>query len=250
MRLPAPVRALWFMAASGTATLYIAILCMVMAPFDRRDRWFARQMRWLSSVWLRTAGAEIIIESAVPLEELFGRPVFLAGNHQSTLDIPLMALVAGGKIRFFAKSSLFHVPFMGWAMTVKGFTPVYRESARKTKPALDRAVARLRDREASFVIFPEGTRSKTGELLPYRRGAFSLARRAGVPVVPFALEGTGRVMPKGAWGPTPGRVRVVLGAPIETKDLPEHAADLLLEQARTFTDRALADLRRATMQSS
>lgn len=250
MRLPAPLRALWFMAASGAATLCIAILCMVTALFDPRDRFFARQMWWLSSVWLRTAGAKITIESAVPLSELFSRPVFLAGNHQSTLDIPLMALVAGGKIRFFAKSSLFHVPFMGWAMRVKGFTPVYRESARKTKPALDRAVARLRDREASFVIFPEGTRSATGELLPYRRGAFSLARRAGVPVVPFALEGTGRVMPKGAWGPVPGRVRVVLGYPIETKDLPEHAADLLLDQARAFTDRALEDLRRATMQSS
>ncbi len=250
MKLPGPVRAVWFMACSGAATLYIAILCMVMAPFDRRDRWFARQMRWLSSVWLKTAGAEITIESVVPLAELFSRPVFLAGNHQSTLDIPLMALVAGGKIRFFAKSSLFHVPFMGWAMSVKGFTPVYRESARKTKPALDRAVARLREREASFVIFPEGTRSRTRELLAYRRGAFSLARRAEVPVVPFALDGTGDVMPPGAWAPRGGRVRVVLGAPIETKDLPEHAADQLLEQARAFTAAALADLRAAGRRQS
>ncbi len=247
MRLPPPVRAFWFTACSGAATLFIAILCMVTAPFERRDRFFAKQMRWLSSVWLRTAGAEITIESAVPLAELFSRPVFLAGNHQSTLDIPLMALVAGGKIRFFAKSSLFHVPFMGWAMSVKGFTPVFRESARKTKPALDRAVRRLREREASFVIFPEGTRSTTGELLPYRRGAFSLARKAEVPVVPFALDGTGVVMPKGAWAPRGGRVRVVLGPPIETKGLPEHAADLLLEQARAFTARALGNLRRATM---
>ena len=130
-------------------------------------------------------------------------------------------------------------------MWLKGFAPVDRANARRTRPALDDAMERLRQGVNSFVVFPEGTRSVTGDLLPYRRGSFSLARRAGVPVVPFAVDGTGRVMPKGSWGTTRGTVRLRLGPPIETGEAGDLSVDDLMNRARDFTVTALAELQAA-----
>ena len=131
------------------------------------------------------------------------------------------------------------------SMSLKGFTPIDRASARRTRPSLDAAIERMRAGVATFVVFPEGTRSMNGAMGPYRHGTFSLARRAGIPVVPFALDGTGHVMPKGAWGTTPGRVRLRIGPPIEAATVAALSVDDLMVRARTYTEETLATLRRA-----
>lgn len=238
------VRAIGFIAGAGVTALVASTLTWITHPLDTGDRMFASILRWLSRAWLGLAGAEVVIESDVPLAELFSRPVLLAGNHQSALDIPLLGQATGGRIRFFAKRSLFHIPIFGWAMGLKGFAPVDRASARRTRPSLDAAVERMRAGVATFVVFPEGTRSVDGTMGPYRHGTFSLARRAGIPVVPFALDGTGRVLPKGAWGTQPGKVRLRLGPPIEAAASADLSVDDLMVRARTFTEVALAELRR------
>jgi 1-acyl-sn-glycerol-3-phosphate acyltransferase len=239
-------RTFGFIVGAGITALVASSLTWITHPLDTGDRMFAWILRWLSRSWLGMAGAEVEIVSDVPLDQLFSRPVLLAGNHQSTLDIPLLGQATAGRIRFFAKRSLFHIPIFGWAMGLKGFAPVDRRSARRTRPALDAAVARMRAGIATFVVFPEGTRSRDGAMLPYHHGTFSLARRAGIPVVPFALDGTGAVMPKGAWGTTPGRVRLRLGPPIEPATMDGLSVDDLMIRARTFTEEALAGLRRVT----
>lgn len=242
------LRSVVFICGVGTVTLLCSVLTMLTHFVDPGDRMFAAILRFLSWSWVRLAGVDLRVESAVPLDELFARPVFLAGNHQSSLDIPILGGIARGQIRYFAKRELFWVPVMGWAMTLKGFTPIHRGNPHKTRPALDRALARLMRGPASFVVFPEGTRSRDGSVLPYRRGAFNLAKKAGIRVVPFAIEGTGRSMPKGAWSAKPGIVVVRLGPPIETADLPDRALDDLMLRARKFTEEALSDMRNRALQ--
>ena len=160
------------------------------------------------------------------------------------MDIPILILASHGRIRFLAKKSLFWVPIVGWIMKLTGFTAIDRKSARKTRPALEAALLKITRGRNHWVIFPEGTRSTTPELLPYHRGTFNFARQAGVPIVPFALDGGGALMPKGAWSPSAGTMTLVIGEPILVEDVARLSPDELLVRARTFTESALARLRR------
>jgi 1-acyl-sn-glycerol-3-phosphate acyltransferase len=138
--------------------------------------------------------------------------VFLA-NHQSLLDIFVLVPVLPPATRFVAKRSLFFIPFFGWSLKVSGFIPIERRSYRRAYESLERAADAIRAGR-SVVLFPEGTRSRSGKLQPFKRGAFHLAVRARVPVVPVAISGTGRALPPGRWKVRPGSVRVSFAPPI------------------------------------
>lgn len=136
-------------------------------------------------------------------------------NHQSTLDIPaLYVALAPVQVRFVAKKMIKYVPLFGWFMVLAGFVFIDRASKRSGLKSLQDAAARIKA-GISIVIFPEGTRSPTGEVLPFKKGTFALATMAGVPICPVAIEGTRVVMPKASWNVGPGDVRVKVGAPID-----------------------------------
>jgi 1-acyl-sn-glycerol-3-phosphate acyltransferase len=143
-----------------------------------------------------------------------GGPFVFAPNHQSTLDILVLLGHLPGRIRFAAKRELWRHQMLGGALDTLGMVPIDREH-----PA--RAIEALRDAGAgeSLVIFPEGTRSRTGELLPFKKGAFAVAIAAGVPVVPVVCRGTRRLMPRGGLRVTPGEVEIVIEAPVPTAGL-------------------------------
>ena len=128
-------------------------------------------------------------------------------------------------------------------MRFQGCIPIYRNSLKRTRLALDYALDSLRWSPAGIAVFPEGTRSPHGNLLPYHRGTFNLASRAGVPLVPFALDGTGALMPRGAWAPRPGVIRLVFGEPISVEEIARLTLDELMQRARACTETALATLR-------
>src|SRR6185436_8661997 len=104
------IRTLGFIVVAGVTALVASTLTWITHPIDTGDRMFAWILRLLARSWLGMAGARVEIVSDVPLDQLFSRPVLLAGNHQSTLDIPLLAHAMRGRIRFFAKRSLFNIP--------------------------------------------------------------------------------------------------------------------------------------------
>ena len=117
-------------------------------------------------------------------------PAFFIGNHQSGLDIPIVICALEGHVRFLAKDSLFRIPLFGRVIRRHGFVPIDRQNVRRTLEALKHMIAVMHSNPISMTAFPEGTRSRDGRLLPFRRGTMKIAQRAGLPVVPFAIDGS------------------------------------------------------------
>src|SRR3989475_7045361 len=185
----------------------------------------ARTLAWLLGVQVEVRGLEHLAG---------GGPFVFAPNHQSHLDILLLLAHLPGRTRFAAKQELWRHPLMGAVLDTLGMVPIDREHPEKSVTALDRAAAE----HDSFVIFPEGTRSRTGQLLPFKKGAFVLAIAAGLPIVPVVCRGTRRLMPRGSrLTVVPGGVEIVIEAPIPTTGLGYDDRDTLAGRVREAIER-------------
>jgi len=145
-----------------------------------------------------------------------GGPYVFTPNHQAHIDVAALLGFLPGNNRFAAKKELFDEPVLGTVMRTLGMLPVDRDDPMKSIDVLNRAVAE----GDSIVIFPEGTRGRDGQLLPFKKGAFVAAIEMGRPIVPVAIKGTHRVMPKGGYlSIYPGDVEIVVKPPISTSGL-------------------------------
>jgi 1-acyl-sn-glycerol-3-phosphate acyltransferase len=242
-RIAGGLRALWFTAAV-TVSCFVLAIPVFAGIFTGLGRWtIPWGFRTWFGVWFRTAGIVPVVRGRENLARLDGGPAVLVGNHQSALDIPVLMLALDGNVRFLAKRSLFWIPIVGWVMKIAGFPAIDRGSARRTRPELDAALARIPRERNCWIIFPEGTRSRDGALQPYHRGTFNFARRAGVPVIPFAIDGARDLLPKGSLVPKPGELTLVFGEPVPAADVARLSPDELLERCRAFTEANLAALR-------
>jgi 1-acyl-sn-glycerol-3-phosphate acyltransferase len=187
--------------------------------------WFAR-FAWSPSI-LWVAGARVRVE---PMPALTDGPLIFAVNHESALDILALLKVLPRPFRFVAKQELFDLPIFGWYMSIGGHVAVDRANRTRAVASLRRAGAIVRG-GTSLLVFPEGTRSKDGTILPFKKGPFVLAAEAGVPVVPVAISGAGRITPKGLVAVEPGEIRVALGEPVDPAAFPNRTA-LLVEVRR------------------
>jgi 1-acyl-sn-glycerol-3-phosphate acyltransferase len=185
-------------------------------------------IRWL--LRMQVTGAEHVPSTG---------PVILAANHRSFWDIPVHVLASPRPIVFMAKQELYKGPITGWLWSSLGGFPVRRETADIR--AIDTALALL-ERGEVVGVYPEGTRSRTGEMLPFLKGAAWLALRTGAPIVPCGLKGTER-KGRGRRGQIRRKVRVAFGAPIvvvaETdvrarREKADAITDGLLEAIRTL----------------
>ncbi len=159
------------------------------------------------------------------------RPAIYMSNHQSLFDIPALALAMPTDFRMVPKRELLFIPIFGQALWLAGFIFVNRKDRAGAIRSLDRAALRV-ERGASIVIFPEGTRSKDGQLLPFKKGGFVLALKAGVPIVPVSLRGSRDVLPRGSLRIRPGTIEAVFGAPIATSAYSLDTKERLIEQVR------------------
>jgi 1-acyl-sn-glycerol-3-phosphate acyltransferase len=194
----------------------MVILALITAPFDRGRYWtgylFRRigpAMATLNPLW------QFRYTGTMPTDPR--RPYVVVSNHESFADILLISHLPW-EMKWLSKAELFRIPVMGWMMWLAGDIPVKRGFGPSAVEAMQRCREMLR-RRVSVMIFPEGTRSRTTELLPFKDGAFRLAIEAGVPILPLALSGTGTALPKHGWrfGRSAAVVRVL--EPIETAGL-------------------------------
>jgi 1-acyl-sn-glycerol-3-phosphate acyltransferase len=155
-------------------------------------------------------------------------PVIYMGNHQGNFDIFALTLAIPRLFSWIAKEELFKVPVFGAAMRRAGYIPLDRSDGRKALKSMKQAAERIAS-GTSVVIFPEGTRTKDGMLLPFKRGAFLLAAKAGVPIVPFTINGSWAINPRNRLELRPGTISVSFGAPIAVKP---GAEGELMEQVR------------------
>ena len=147
-------------------------------------------------------------------------PVIFMGNHQGNFDIPAITMAIPRRFSWIAKEELFRIPLFGSAMRRAGYIPLDRSDGRKALKSMKLAAERIAA-GASVVIFPEGTRTVDGSLLPFKRGAFLLASKAGVPVVPFTINGSREINPRNRRELNPGTIGVSFAAPVPTAGVPE-----------------------------
>src|SRR5918992_1857735 len=206
------------------------LVLLVTVPFDHESyltgylfRRIGRVMATLNPLWrFRYSGA-------IPKDPR--RPYVVVSNHESFADILLISHLPW-EMKWLSKAELFRIPVMGWLMHLAGDVPVKRGFG----PSAVEAIARCREilsRKVSVMIFPEGTRSLTRELLPFKDGAFRLAIDAGVPILPLALHGTATALRKHDWriGRSTGVVEVL--DPVETAGLTPADVPALKQKVRT-----------------
>lgn len=172
--------------------------------------WLLREV-W-SRVLLWAGGARLVVEGQEHVDP--SRPTIYASSHQSTIDIPVLYLAIPISIRFVAKSQLRWVPLIGWYMWLAGYVFVTRGNRRKSIASMKKAAEQIRS-GTSIILFPEGTRSPDGYILPFKKGSFALAYDAGAAICPVTINGSGALMPKNSWRITPGEIRVRIGAPLD-----------------------------------
>jgi 1-acyl-sn-glycerol-3-phosphate acyltransferase len=202
-------------AALWTAIVVLTVAFGVPAIFAAflppRGDWFLRFARGWARSLLRVAGVSVVLRHP---ERLTGACSFVvAANHESFCDIVVLLACLPFQVRFLAKRSIFRVPVLGWSIAAAGFVPVDRGDPSRGAATLDAALKRLRGGR-SVVVFPEETRTRTGELLPFKKGAALLALRSGLPLLPVGLAGTRRILPHGSLVMSPGTAIVCVGEPI------------------------------------
>ncbi len=171
---------------------------------------YARGLAWFGRMPMILEGWE-----QLPAEIREGRqPVIFMSNHTSQLDPPVLIGVLPLPAVYIAKKEVKYIPFVGWAAMVAGVIFIDRRERERAIQSIHAAALEIRGGK-SVVIFPEGTRSRTGGLLPFKKGGFALALDAGVPIVPLATVGGFQVLPRGSGILRRGRYRVRAGEPVD-----------------------------------
>lgn len=159
---------------------------------------FSTMYRWgmaIIRLGVRAAGVRVRIEGLENIPP--GRSCIFMSNHVSNMDAPVLLPAVPGMTSVFLKEQLMSIPLLGTAMRMGKFVPVSRGHSREEAERSVRAAAEALRYGLHITIFPEGTRSPDGKLLPFKKGAFFLAADTGAPIIPVILSGTTRMMPKG-----------------------------------------------------
>jgi len=226
---PTMLRALLFMFVFYPLTMLLAIAAIVGTLFDRT----ARSYHFFATTWSRIAlglsGVRVRAEGLdkVPVDV----PVIFMSNHQGNFDIFALYLAVPRRFAWLAKEELFKIPVFGHSMSRAGYIPIQRGEGRSALKAMAYAAERIRA-GASVMIFPEGTRTPDGHLLPFKKGGFVLAARAGVPIVPVTLNGSRRINPKERLALYPGEITVRFSEPIPAAEVTAVRREVLMEKVR------------------
>ena len=212
----------FYTAVCGTASLLGSL-------FDAQGHWqhaCARAWSWLI---LKTSGIRVRVEGLEHVNP--AATTIYCVNHQSAMDIPVLFASLPVQFRFVAKRSLFNMPFMGWHLRRSGHIPVDRDRPREALKSMKKVAQEIREGK-SVLLFPEGHRSRNGQLLPFKAGSFYIAILAGVPVVPITVIGTSYVLKPDTYHVRAGQTQVIVHPAIETQGLTLKDVDQLLEQVR------------------
>jgi 1-acyl-sn-glycerol-3-phosphate acyltransferase len=206
---------LWFYFWLIPLTFIVAGLIILLTPFDRRGALGRKLAGLWAKVLLRIMHVPVGVEG---LEHLIpGQTYVFAANHRSQFDIFVLLAILPGDFGWVAKKSLFQIPIFGQAMSRLGNISIDRNNLQEAVKSLNQAAALVQGGR-SVIIFPEGTRATSRELLPFKKGVFIMALKAGQPIVPISINGTLAIQPRASLYLQPGPVKVFISPPIDPGD--------------------------------
>ena len=232
------LRTVFFLIPSiAVYTIVLGIASITSSFFDRRGHFAHRCARAWSWLILATTGVEVTVvglERVVP-----GKTYVFVANHQSIYDIPCLFWSIPFQLRIIAKESLGSFPMLGPHLKRTGHMLVDR--SKPDRSGIFGWASRLTSNGLSLIVFPEGTRSRTGMMGKFKGGSIMLAMQAGLPIVPISVIGSRHVMKKGELTTRPGHVKLIVHAPIETTANPEPS----VTEVRELADRVREVIRPA-----
>jgi 1-acyl-sn-glycerol-3-phosphate acyltransferase len=208
----------------------LAILFGAKGFLYRLGHWGVRLALGLSGIRYRVAGRERVPD----------RPVVFCANHQSNVDPPVLFAALHKQTHILYKAEINRLPLLGRAFQVGGFIPVDRRNKEAAMRSIEAGAASIRSGN-TFLIFPEGTRSPTSELLPFKKGGFIMAIKAQAPIVPVAVQGGRAAMQKGSMIVRPVTISIRIGDPIETAGVALNQRDELITVTRQRIEALLAE---------
>jgi 1-acyl-sn-glycerol-3-phosphate acyltransferase len=234
------VAALRSVAAYAGVSLYVAITAPIGMALALLFRW--KGILYVLghggvSLGASLAGIRTQVDGAANVPA--GQAVVFCANHQSNIDPPILFNALHPRLHVLFKAELKKLPLLGKAFQVGGFVPIDRASRDQSMAAVEQVAESLRNGN-SFLTFPEGTRSRTGALLPFKRGPFLMALKAQVPVVPVAVTGGTASMRKGSLIVRPTTVSVRIGQPIDTRGMTLDDRAALADRVRSEVEALLA----------
>jgi len=210
-------------------TGFVSFWCVIFSVIPNSEN----RIHKIANLWAKilllitNTKVEVIGKENIPIN----KPLIFMANHQSDFDILIALGHIPGQFRWIAKKELFNIPVFGAAMKTAGYIEIDRNNREKAMQSLDEAALRIREGK-SVMTFPEGTRSRDGEIKPFKQGTFHLALKSGVPIVPVSIVGSGRIMPKRSLKVTPGRVKLIIDKPIEVKSYNIENRQELIDKVR------------------
>ena len=230
------LRTIWTALVAFLVTIPAASAVIAVAAFSSNAQTIDAIIRWWARSIVRAAGIRLHGERLETIDR--EKRYILVSNHYSYFDIPCILAAVPQPIRFMAKVSLFKIPLFGWALARAGFIPIDRKNRRTAVKSFDQAGDRIR-RGNTIVIFPEEGRSRERTMRQFQRGAFLLAIKSGLPILPIAVDGTFDVLRVGAKYVTPGKVTIKAGTQIPTEGASVREKEKLAEQARAQIEKML-----------
>jgi 1-acyl-sn-glycerol-3-phosphate acyltransferase len=239
--LLAAIRSIVTYLVMGAYVLVVGVPFILIALMARNPRPLYAVGLFGVRIGLACAGIRWTAEGREHIQR--GRAAIYAINHSSNVEPPIVFTALkelAPRLRVLYKAELRKLPVLVRAFDVAGFIPLERGNRDQSVPAIEMAAAALRQGN-SFLIFPEGTRSRTGELLPFKKGGFIMAIRAQAPIVPVAIIGAAAAMRKGSPWIYPVEVSLRFGAPVESTGMTIEERDRLVQEVRTAMSGLLAE---------
>jgi 1-acyl-sn-glycerol-3-phosphate acyltransferase len=224
------------LATLGTAVVIGAYLRFPRGFYDWAGRSFSRALLWAGGTPVSVTGLEHIDRQS---------PQVIACNHQSMYDVWALAAHIPVRYHFVAKKEIRRIPIFGRAVSASGHVYIDRGNRTAAVNSLKLAGRKIKENRSTAVVFPEGTRSLTGDLQPLKKGPFIMAIEAGVPVVPTVIEGTFDILPKRGFRLRPHPITIRFGRPIDTRRYGHEDRDALIAGVHAELARMLAELRAA-----
>lgn len=212
-------------------TVFMSFWSVVFSIFPDADNKIHKVANLWAKILLLICNTKVKVIGKENL--LHGKPQIFMANHQSDFDILIVLAYIPVQFRWIAKKELFSIPVFGTAMKSADYIEIDRHNREKALQSIDEAALRIR-RGKSIMTFPEGTRSRDGEINSFKQGTFYLAIKSGVPIVPVSIIGSGKIMPKRSLKVRPGRVKLVIDKEINVKDYDIEKRQELVEKVRNI----------------